>query len=159
MIDLPALHIFLAHSGLIALWSRDIWKTSNRFISLFFIWCYYCCSTNIVYKKYIILWILDKKILTEFTDQCPCALQNKLIFKPRCAFYEAMILMDIPHTSDAVTKWATFYFIFWHFEFFILYLSSPLRIYSISENTINYTIFTINIMPFNITVLIRHGVF
>lgn len=108
MIDLKALHIFLAHSGLIALWSRDIWKTSNRFISLFFIWCYYCCSTNIVYKKYIILWILDKIILTEFTDQCPCALQNKLILKPRCAIYEAMILMDIPHTSDTVTKWATF---------------------------------------------------
>lgn len=92
MIDLPALHIFLAHSGLIALWSRDIWKTYNLFISLFFIWCYYCCSTNIVYKKYIILWILDKIILTEFTDQCPCALQNKLILKPRCAIYEAMIL-------------------------------------------------------------------
>lgn len=63
-------------------------------------------------KKYIILWILDKIILTEFTDQCPCALENKLILKPRCAFYKAMILMDIPHTSDAVTKWATFYFIF-----------------------------------------------
>lgn len=35
---------------------------------------------------------MDKIILTEFTDQCPCALQNKLILKPRCAIYEAMIL-------------------------------------------------------------------
>lgn len=151
MIDLKALHIFLAHSGLIALWSRDIWKTSNRFISLFFIWCYYCCSTNIVYKKYIILWILDKIILTEFTDQCPCALQNKLILKPRCAIYEAMILEWTYHIHQTLLlSGPRLFYILTFWILHILYLSSPLRIYSISENTINYTIFTINIMPFNI---------